>query len=155
MFNIFIFANHQKQPIQTCDIWWIGSNNKESFIHRLDRSFSSLEREHILYNKGGVACCSSTAHVTSRQTQSPPCKHIPALADNNRPAPHEARYRDPDQFCICGWVVAPACWQCVPHCVPPGVSTHRRRIPHCQPLISVSPAHYAPTRRWGRWLGIQ
>ena len=40
-----------------------------------------------------------------------------------------------------------------PHCAPPGVSTHRRRIPHCRPLISVSPAHYAPTRRWGRWLG--
>ena len=40
-----------------------------------------------------------------------------------------------------------------PLIVPPGVSTHRRRIPHGRPLISVSPAHYAPTRRWGRWLG--
>ena len=74
--------------------------------------------------------------------------------DNNSAQPHMKRgYRDPDQLCIWCWVAAPACWQCVPHCVPPGVSTHRRRIPHCRPLISVSPAHYAPTRRWGRWLG--
>ena len=39
-----------------------------------------------------------------------------------------------------------------PHCPPGGLHT---QTPHSSlpPLISVSPAHYAPTRRWGRWLG--
>ena len=65
-------------------------------------------------------------------------------SDNNSPAPHEARYRDPDQLCV----AAPACWQCAP-LSPRGLHTDAAFLI----LIMSAPAHYAPTPRWGRWLG--
>ena len=95
MFNVFISRTIRSNPFKHLTFDELEITTK-SPLYLLDRS---LFGTHILYYKGGEACSDVMTPLSSHTGP-----------DNNSPAPHEARYRDPDQLCV----AAPACWQCAP-----------------------------------------
>ena len=127
MFNVFISRTIRSNPFKHLTFDELEITTK-SPLYLLDRS---LFGTHILYYKGGEAC----SDVMTL------CPHIPALIIIAQPHMKLAIVIQISFVWLHLHVGN------VPPC-PPGVCT---QTPHSWSLIMS--AHYAPTPRWGRWLG--